>query len=606
MRAVELLHAVAPARRAAQEAIAKAIEGYLDGDDAIMCVNAETGIGKTLAYAVPAALAAAAGRRIVVSTHTTQQLTQVLATMHKVRQELQGPIKVVKRLGRANFISPGRVARLLVSRNDLQGEDRALLDAAREHAGLIDEFEADHGPLPVSRADICLSSSCRHQTAYETQCAEAETADIVVQTHAMSVLDAVRGDVAADIVIYDEGDALSSAAAGFAESRVTPLDFMAVQDRHAPRGLSEAVAAFERWAEEAVGDETAAFKQNHPEAVRHGQAIRSTLEGIEAEHPRDVRRALARFVNHDPETPYRGAAVVAAPGGHAFEVLALQPGRIFRRTYDRRKTLFVSATLAVGSEDFEPFLRSVGAYGCAGIREVRAEIENFGRMSFALADRRVPPPFDGGMRKPAFDDYVACTVRKAMDAGGRVLVLTPSFADVEEMAGRIPGIIAHRRGEAFPACLEALKSSADGVLATPAAWAGTDLPGLLDHIVILRVPFPPPETIRWELLRRLLETHGSDGANADGILHSQSRRETTRRLAQGMGRGVRTPDDRVKVWIADPRFPLPDTLVRNPRLMISQGLAARHRELAQAIPRRFGEAYECAEIVLCDDGSPSS
>ena len=607
MNAAQLLCAVAPDQRSAQEAITYAIEEFLDDDSAIMCVNAETGIGKTLAYSVPAALAAAAGRKVVVSTHTTQQVTQVLATMHRVRQGLPGPINVVQRLGRANFISPGRVARLLANRDDLEGEDRALLDAARGHAGLIDEFEADHGPLPVSRADICLSSSCRHQAAYEAQRAEAEAADIVVQTHSMSVLDAVRGEIDADIAIYDEGDTLPSAAAGFAESRVTPLDFMAIQDRHSPHGLSEAVAAFETWARETVGDKTAAFKQYHPEAVRHATAIGSTLEGIEAEHPRDVRRALSRFVSHDSATLYRGAAVVAAAEGHAFEVLALNPGRILRRTYDRRKTLFVSATLVAGSENFEPFLRSVGADRCAGMRTpVRAEIENFGGMSFALADRGVPTPFgDNGLREPAFDEFAACTVRKAMDTGGRVLVLTPSFADVEEIARRIPGIIAHRRGEALPACLEALKSSDRGVLATPAAWAGTDLPGLVDHIVILRLPFPPPEAAREALLRRLLETRGYGDANAASILRSQNRRETIRRLAQGMGRGVRTPDDRVKVWIADPRFPFPDTIVRDPRLMISQGLATNHRELAQAIPGRFREAYECAEIVLCDDDPAS-
>ena len=473
------------------------------------------------------------------------------------------------------------------------------LAAAREHAGLIDDFERDHGPLPVLHAAVCLTSSCTDQRAYDEQRERTGAAAIVKQTHAMSVLDAVRGDVDADVAIYDEADALPGVAAGFAEARVSPLDLAAVQHRHAPPGLSDAVAAFETWAARTLDRNAVVFKQQAPEAVRHADAIRATLRDLTAEHARDLSRSLGAFVTLDPSVPYRGAAVVAADGGHAFEVVALDPGRVLRRTYAGRKTLFVSATLAVGSGDFEPFLRSIGAHGLPGIHEpVRADMYDFGAMTFALADRDVPPPFmEDRTRDPAFDDYAAHVVRRAMTEGGRALVLVPSFADVEEMALRIPDVIAHRRGEKLAAHLDTLKASRNGVLTTPAAWAGTDLPGLLGHIVIVRIPFPPPNAGRSALLRRLLQTKGYDDGNADGILFTRNRRDAIRRLAQGLGRGIRTPDDRVKVWIADPRFPLPDTLTRDPRRWLSQGRAARNRDLSGAIPRRFTPSYESAEIV---------
>ena len=275
MNAVALLKAVASSARPAQNAIAESIERFLGNDSPMMCVNAETGIGKTLAYAAPVALAASAGRRVVVSTHTTQQLSQVLATMRRIPEALPNSVGVVRRLGRANFISPGRIARILANRDDLDEEDRALLDEARAHAGLIDEFETDYGILPVPRSDICLTSSCTHQSAYDAQRRATGTADVVVQTHAMSVLDAVRGEFNADIVVYDEGDALPSAAAGFAESRVTPLDLAAVQERHAPVGLRDAVAAFEAWAEDAIGDRGVVFKQDDAGGVHHARAIRA-------------------------------------------------------------------------------------------------------------------------------------------------------------------------------------------------------------------------------------------------------------------------------------------------------------------------------------------
>ena len=594
---MDLLRAVVPSARAPQDHLAESIERFLASDSQVRCVNAETGVGKTLAYAVPAALAASRGAKVVISTHTKQQLDQVVQTVRRVTDVL--PVAVAGRLGRANYISRGRIARILANRADLDEEARAQLASAREHAGLIDDFERDHGPLPVPHANVCLTSSCTDQRAYDAQRERTEAAAIVVQTHAMSVLDAVRGDVDADVAIYDEADALPGVAAGFAEARVSPLDLAAVQHRHAPPGLAGAVAAFETWAARTLDRDAVVFKQQAPEAVRHADAIRATLRDLTAEHARDLSRSLGAFVTLDPSVPYRGAAVVAADGGHAFEVVALDPGRMLRRTYAGRKTLFVSATLAVGSGDFEPFLRSVGAHGLPGIHEpVRADMYDFGAMTFALADRDVPPPFmEDRTRDPAFDDYAAHVVRRAMTEGGRGLVLVPSFADVEAMARRIPDVIAHRRGEKLAAHLDTLKASRNGVLATPAAWAGTDLPGLLGHVVIVRIPFPPPNAGRAALLRRLLQTKGYDDGNADGILLALNRRDAIRRLAQGLGRGIRTPDDCVKVWIADPRFPLPDTLTRDPRLWLNQGRAARNRDLSGAIPRRFTQSYESAEIV---------
>ena len=234
MNCIELLRTVAPSSREPQDAIARGIERFIASDSRLSCVNAETGVGKTLAYAAPAVLAASRGSRVVVSTHTTQQLAQVLATIRRVAGALPAPIAVARRLGRANYISPGRIARILANRDNLNDEDRSQLAAARKHAGLIDAFEIDNGPLPLPHSDICLTSSCTNQRVYDEQRAETETADIVVQTHAMSVLDAVRGDVTADVAIYDEADALPSAAAGFAEARVSLLDLTAMALAESP------------------------------------------------------------------------------------------------------------------------------------------------------------------------------------------------------------------------------------------------------------------------------------------------------------------------------------------------------------------------------------
>ena len=211
---------------------------------------------------------------------------------------------------------------------------------------------------------------------------------------------------------------------------------------------------------------------------------------------------------------------------------------ILTKALERSKTL-PDGNLAAAREqaglidDFEPFLRSVGADRLPGIHEpVRTDMYDFGAMTFALADRDVPPSFmEDRTRDPAFDDYAEHVVRQAMTEGGQVLVLVSSFADVEAMAWRIPDVITHRRGEKLAAHLDTLKASCNGVLATPAAWAGTDLPGLLGYVVIVRIPFPPPNAGRTALLRRRLQTKGYGDTNAKGILFAHDRWDAIRRLA---------------------------------------------------------------------------
>lgn len=604
MNALALLRALTPSSRPAQDALAEAVERFLASAAPMLCLDAEAGIGKTLAYGAPLVLAAQRGRRAVVSTHTTQQLGQVMATLRRAAAALPGRrVEVAARLGRANFLSCVRIARLLAAPCGLDAAQRAQLVGARDHGGLIDAFERDCGPLPVAHCDVCLTVSCAGQGAYRAQRLRAAQAAIVVQTHAMSVLDALRGEIGADIVVYDEADALPCAAAGFAEARVTPHALEAVASRHALPRLRAALAAFQAWA---GGADAVVLKHDDAGALRHAEAIRAALAGADTEHARDLRRSLSRFIGLDASAPTRAAAVVATRAGPAFEVLALDPARVLRRTFATRKTVFASATLAPGTHDVLPFLRSVGAEDLEGETDsVRAEMATLGAMRFVLAAREAPLPFDAaGQRAPAFDDYAAHQVRSAMAEGGRVLVLAASFDDVDALAGRLPGLLAHRRGEALERRLQDFAAAPEGVLATPSAWAGTDLPGLLAHVVIVRLPFSPPHPGRERLLCRALAARGCGGLDARGMLHAQRRREALRRLAQGIGRGVRAREDRVTLWIADPRFPLPDALALSPRHRMGQGHAARHRDLSAAIPRRFREAFE--RVRICEWPAPRS
>ena len=69
-----------------------------------------------------------------------------------------------------------------------------------------------------------------------------------------------------------------------------------------------------------------------------------------------------------------------------------------------------------------------------------------------------------------------------------------------------------------------------------------------------------------------------------------------RKLRQGIGRGIRAKNDICRLWILDPRFPVPESFRLNRNL--AQGPAASHKELAEsAIPARFFKFGRFAQAV---------
>jgi hypothetical protein len=83
-------------------------------------------------------------------------------------------------------------------------------------------------------------------------------------------------------------------------------------------------------------------------------------------------------------------------------------------------------------------------------------------------------------------------------------------------------------------------------------WAGInpvdkDERSIVDHLVLTKAPFPPVDE------RRQRETHGNVAIKAMFT-------EAHWRFLQGLGRAMRDPTARFKLWIGDPRIPLPDEL----------------------------------------------
>jgi Rad3-related DNA helicase len=544
-----------------QEAVAAAIRSAIE-DGATVLIHASTGIGKTRAMLVETIRAAAGGKRILLATQNTQLVQQMLdGPDMRAARALHPSIEVRARVSMAQFLSPARAA--TAGAQILPGDT-------------LEEVSARTG-IPPTR--LCLTPSCPRleRVEYEHQAKAARLAPIVVTTHAALAMDArvqfqMLGANAFDAILVDEADTLPSSARSVMTRLVTVEEL---------RGLHAALraAGIDRSGLTGAANRLeAGHIEDAMQAVLHATSNARQVTDI------DLRDALAlvRIAAQDVlDGDYQGRKVVASENG--VRVIYRRPARVLRSLFEKvQSAALLSGTLAVNG-DFRSIRAATGLYGA---REVMIEPRRFGYMRIMLAARDVPTPNERTGRS-AWLDYVAAGVKAAAADGGRILILTASYADTSDLCARLTDLplIEHRRGERLQDVLKPIGSGS--IFVTPAAWTGIDLPGAWTHVVIPKIPFEIPD----EQLDEVFEI--DDGA---AWLDAQSR--AIRRLRQGIGRGIRNEADSCVLWILDPRFPIPAQMVNAGHA--TQGNAAHLLPLANAIPKRFRsglwDAWSSAKI----------
>ena len=620
-----------PALGEAQRRLARTVAEALDAPPAasalVTLTQAATGTGKSVALLAPVmALAALQKRqgmraeRAALSTFTNHLARQLLdddaPRIARALQSLGLPaVSVATRAGRRQFIDPECVERAIDQAGPpREGPDRRALEAL----GVFDTFaEAeDHGvfvPAGLAADGLCLTprSSAAAAAAFSRCKRAANAADVLLTNHALVLTDCrYRGGVlgiggTVRTVLFDESDALPDVARSVADERIG-LD-----------GLAEHAAALGADAKEAC---RALARLCARETVRGAPRLLAHCAGRAAivEHVGRLGEALEAAASEDDERAEEAALLAArlrlfldCARGDTHALAALAPGeppalavvhrapvRLLRRVFDTTQAAFlVSATLAAPGARSGPsdLLRALGigpgerrparinAAGWADLQPPR-----YGAMDFRFADRAVPAPIRRIDNVPVSDpvhlDYVAASLEEARTSG-RVLVLCTSYALGEALAARVRGAIVHARGTRLASWLEAFRRDPNAVLLTPAAWSGLSLPGLVDHVIIPRIPFRPP-SVEDEARRRFLESLGLARSSIERLVARDRAARVRRTLAQGIGRGLRGPHERCTLWLLDPRFPLPRAMtgaIGGP----GQGLAAPHLALIHCIPVRF-------------------
>ncbi|MEI9903772.1 MAG: helicase C-terminal domain-containing protein [Asticcacaulis sp.] len=167
----------------------------------------------------------------------------------------------------------------------------------------------------------------------------------------------------------------------------------------------------------------------------------------------------------------------------------------------------------------------------------------------------------------------------------RTLVLTCSHKDTAELARRLRArkiaVIDYKPGDRLDDVLAAFAADGDAILIGANLWERVDLPGLVKHLVVTRLPIGS-------------RAPGAAPARLDGVKAQDTQRnalaalmqEARRKLRLGIGRAIRNAHDDAHIWITDPRFPLPGSLSDNPRLQLLPGDPV-HKAFSVCIPERF-------------------
>ncbi len=581
--------------RPGQVQMAQLIErGFLEGMHTI--VEAGTGVGKSLAYLVPALRS---GKKIVLSTGTIALQEQLFQKdIPLVTKALDIPARITLLKGRTHYLCKQKLERMRSERLLASSRSMQQIWTWGERTQTGDRAELPFSPPGDeweqldADADDCVGEFCEHfrDCFFFRKRDEAKYADIVVVNHALFFLDLAMGGGLLppyDFAILDEAhqcERWATAALTATLSRTTIGRMLRKLHRSytmpghfdgdfesGMRGLESALAKVpgDRYPLHANDDawpaletlrETLFKLENWLYANWHDGLKKRPQNDAEAERRRDLamRAILAHQATIDRAQQPTETAIAWVERGESdaryqlnsapFDVADFLQAALFERT---TSVVMTSATIANGSAvergAFDFLKRSLG------VQEAQELIAPSPFNYPSQARLYVAPP----ALNPKGADFgrrAAPLVEECLDRSrGRAFVLFTSYARLREVYALVRERISYPvrlQGE-LPRThlLEWFRSTPNAVLfATGTFWEGIDVVGeQLSCVIIDRLPFPSPADPLVQARIESIEARGQSGFEHYMIPSAIVR------LKQGFGRLIRSKSDRGLVAILDGR-----------------------------------------------------
>jgi ATP-dependent DNA helicase DinG len=587
--------------RPAQLQMAEAVERAIDTGETVLA-EAGTGTGKTLAYLVPAILS---GKKTVVATGTkTLQEQLFFKDIPLLARSLPKSFVASLMKGRANYLCR-RSLRRAIGETHTRPERQRLAKIQKWSAASVRgdraelDFLADADPLwedVAAWSETCVGSACEdYESCFLTRMRqEAAAADLVIVNHHLLLADAALRDgglfqviPSCATLILDEAHLLEDVATDFFGAEIGNLRVErlirdaerewrasgagdATIPTHLMR-LAEISARFFRSLD--VPDSSRRLRSETLEAlaaaggrdlVQHLALLRDLVQALPGkpegllscgrragEQAAILREFLRPGSDGPPAAPEAPRVRWAERRGRGL-VLRMSPLDVsadFRRTVldSAEAVILTSATLsAAGQFDF---LR--GRLGIERAREFRAPSPfEYREQAILYIARHLPDPRDRG-----FVEQAAEEIRRLLEiASGRALILFTSIEAMETTHRLLQGTVPFPlmvQGEAPRTQLldRFRRDVASVLLATRSFWQGVDVVGeALSCLIVHKLPFGFPGEPVLEARLEYLQQQGGDP------FWEYQVPSAIIALRQGLGRLIRSGQDRGALCVLDPRL----------------------------------------------------
>jgi len=582
------------AARPGQILLARAWAESIEGNG-ILAAEAATGIGKTLAYLVPAVLS---GKRVVVATGTKTLQDQIAGKdVPLLRKALRTPFTCAVLKGRSNYVCLKRAGKTL-HRREARPEIAAHLPAfqaflAQTRTGDLSECQGvPEGAMiwqdVTSKGEDCQGRDCTHHGSCHLQNArrKAENADIVIVNHhllfsALSAKEKSDGESdllpGYDVLVVDEAHGIEDVAGeSFGDS---------VSSRNASEilyGFRGIYALGDRIRNAALAFKEASDALFAALPVRQGRA--GVPDKVLHGEIDNTANALARFadtvdrVNHHNHSRSADAEATLKLCDNFSESLSAirdaRPGEKVVWCERAGRTAVLRSTPI----DVSGLLRHHLFSGEGAVLLTSATLSVAGNLSFfktrvgiakdpRAKDLMLASEFDHarrtafyvpcGMPDPREATFIEAAARHAGEAlavtGGGGLVLCASHRSMKAISEHLRENTTFRvlvQGEmSRTKLLSEFTADRDSVLVATASFReGVDVPGAsLRCVIVDKIPFSPPDDPVSAARADAIKKHGGDAFTQYHLPAAVIA------LRQGVGRLLRRHDDYGAVVILDPR-----------------------------------------------------